>query len=313
MSENSEFIYSGAVTERERERERESSEEWRAERLRLRRRRRREQGEVVGLQQRAEALEVVEAHPLEPVVVARLLLGQQGVVERRRRQRVVHLRERVAVDDLRLRRPRLPPRLRRRHGLLLLLPALHLLPLVLLVVQPAQHPVIQPERARARGGGGAALLGGAVLVHEPLRLDAAGGRAVVEHERLLDPGRPAVVQHGLVGAGGLPVAGGGGAVGAGAVGVLAVARGEEVPLAAAEEGEGGEVPGVVAVEVELGDDGDRGGAARGARAEVVRHQLLVGGVEAEARREVQVRLRVAHSPLRRRRRRHGHEVIDDGT
>nr|ACN28671.1 unknown [Zea mays] len=151
-----------------------------------------------------------------------------------------------------------------------------------------------PERAGAGLlGAGAAGFGEAVLVHDPLRLDPARRLAVVEHERLLDPRRPALVLHGLVRARGLPVARPGGAVGAGAVGVLAVPRREEVPLAAPEEGALRQVPGVEAVQVDLGDDGHRRAAPRGARAEVVRHQLLVRRVEPEARGQVELRLRVA--------------------
>jgi hypothetical protein len=168
-----------------------------------------------------------------------------------------------------------------------------------------------PERAGAGlpGAGAGAGVGEAVLVHDPLRLDPARRLAVVEHERLLDADRPATVLHGLVRSRGLPVPRPGGAVGAGALGVLAVPRREEVPLAAAEEGALGQVPGVEAVEVDLGDDGHRGAATRGARAEVVRHQLLVRRVEPEARGQVQLRLRVAAPLLLRRRRRHHHWIF----
>ena len=141
-------------------------------------------------------------------------------------------------------------------------------------------------------------------MHDPLGLDPTGRLAVVEHERLLDADRPAPVLHGLVGAGRLPVPGARGAVGSGAVGVLAVARREEVPLAAAEEGALGEVPGVEAVQVDLGDDGHRRAATGRPRAEVVRHQLLVRRVEPEPRGEVQLRLRVPALLLRRRRHHH---------
>jgi len=49
----------------------------------------------------------------------------------------------------------------------------------------------------------------------------------------------------------------------------------------------------VLVEVDLGDDGDGEALVGDLAAEVVDHQLLVGGVEAEPRRQVQLRLRVS--------------------
>ena len=84
---------------------------------------------------------------------------------------------------------------------------------------------------------GAVRVGEAVLVHDPVGLDAPGRLAGVEHQRLLDARRPgaALGRDGLVGAGGLPVPPPGGAVGARAVGVLAAPRREEVPLLAAEQ------------------------------------------------------------------------------
>jgi hypothetical protein len=112
------------------------------------------------------ALDVVEAEVHEQVVVLRRGAGvvrspfgghhhRRWVLERRER---VQLRERVVVHDLRLRRARLAPRVRVRvrvggghvDGLLLggRLLHLHLLPLVLLVVQAAQHPVIQLHKSR---------------------------------------------------------------------------------------------------------------------------------------------------------------------
>jgi hypothetical protein len=93
------------------------------------------------------------------------------------------------------------------------------------------------------GGGSSAafgcsrVIGEAVLVHDPVGLDAPGRLAPVEHEGLLDPDVLAggSGQDGLVGAGGLPVPGPGGAVGPGAVEVLALPRAEEVPLLLPEE------------------------------------------------------------------------------
>jgi len=88
-------------------------------------------------------------------------------------------------------------------------------------------------------------------------------------------------------AGGLPVPSRRGAVGAGAVGVLAVEAAEEVPLgvAGAEAGARGQVPGLELVQVDLGDGVDLERAAENLALEVVRDELLVGGVEAETRRE----------------------------
>ena len=73
----------------------------------------------------------------------------------------------------------------------------------------------------------------------------------------------------------------------------AVEAGEEVPLgvAAADAGEGGQVPGLEAVEIDLGDGVDAEAAAEDAAAEVVGDELLVGGVEAEARGEGHLRRR----------------------
>ena len=80
-------------------------------------------------------------------------------------------------------------------------------------------------------------VGEAVLVHDPVCLDAPGRLAGVEHERLLDPRHPAAAlgRDRLVGPRRLPVPPPGGAVGARAVRVLAVPRREEVPLLAAEQ------------------------------------------------------------------------------
>jgi hypothetical protein len=100
-----------------------------------------------------------------------------------------------------------------------------------------------PELGRWAVGGGERVGGGeaeAVLVHDPVGLGAPGRAALVEDERLLDADALAggAVVDGLVGAGGLPVAGARRAVGADAVGVLAVARAEEVVLAVAVQGLG---------------------------------------------------------------------------
>jgi hypothetical protein len=88
--------------------------------------------------------------------------------------------------------------------------------------------------ARGRAVG----VGEAVLVDDPVGLDAPGRLPGVEDERLLDarrlgapPGRDR-----LVGSSGLPVPPPGGAVGARPVGVLAAPRREEVPLLAPEQG-----------------------------------------------------------------------------
>ena len=69
-------------------------------------------------------------------------------------------------------------------------------------------------------------------MHDPGRLGALGRAARVEDERLLDADALAGggVVDGLVGAGGLPVPRRRRPVGPRAVGVLAVARAEEVPL-----------------------------------------------------------------------------------
>ena len=126
-----------------------------------------------------------------------------------------------------------------------------------------------------------------VLVHYPVGALALGRASGVEDERLLHPHDPGPMAHLPVLAGGLPVPPGCGAVGAGAVGVLAVEAAEEVPLgvAGAEAGAGGEVPGLELVEIDLGDGVDLEWAAEDLALEVVGDELLVRGVEAEARRE----------------------------
>jgi hypothetical protein len=141
-----------------------------------------------------------------------------------------------------------------------------------------------------------------VLVHDPVAPLPLGRPAGVEDERLLHPdGLPAVVDLAVLSRG-LPVSPRRGAVGpvpraspaAGAgPGDLAVEAREEVPLgvAAPDAGEGGEVPGLEAVEVDLGDGVDAEAAAEDAAAEVVGDELLVGGVEAEARGEGDLRRR----------------------
>jgi hypothetical protein len=74
----------------------------------------------------------------------------------------------------------------------------------------------------------------AELVHDPAGLDAVGGPAPVEDERLAHAddggGGAAAAAHLAVLARGLPVARPGGAVGARPRGVLAVPEAEEVPL-----------------------------------------------------------------------------------
>jgi hypothetical protein len=66
-----------------------------------------------------------------------------------------------------------------------------------------------------------------------------------------------------------------------------------------------EIPGIRLVEVDLGDDGHGQLLPRHLPAEVVHHELLVGGVEPEPRRQVELRLRVPEpAPLRRRRHCH---------
>jgi hypothetical protein len=77
--------------------------------------------------------------------------------------------------------------------------------------------------------GGAVDVGEAVLMHDPVGLVALGRLAGVEDESLLD-GHRLRRAHRLVCAGGLPVPGAGGAVRPRPVRVLAVPRGEEVPL-----------------------------------------------------------------------------------
>lgn len=124
-------------------------------------------------------------------------------------------------------------------------------------------------------------------MHDPVGALALGRAAGVEDERLLHPDDPGAMAHLPVLPGGLPVASRGGAVGAGPVGVLAVEAAEEVPLrvAAAEARPGGEVPGLELVEVDLGDGVDLERAAEHLALEVVGDELLIGGVEAEARGE----------------------------
>lgn len=137
-------------------------------------------------------------------------------------------------------------------------------------------------------------------MHNPVGPIALGRPASMEHERLLHADRLPAVEHLAVFPRGLPVPARRGAVGpvpgpappAGPrPGHLAVEAGEEVPLrvAAADPGEGGQVPGLEAVEVDLGDGVDPEAAAEHAAAEVVGDQLLIGRVEAEARRQRHLR------------------------
>ena len=81
---------------------------------------------------------------------------------------------------------------------------------------------------------------------------------------------------GVVFAGGLPVALDGGAIAAGAIGVigvLAIKRTEEVPLhvAGAEAREGGEIPWLPIVEIDLGDGVHAKGEARDLALQVIAH------------------------------------------
>jgi hypothetical protein len=80
-------------------------------------------------------------------------------------------------------------------------------------------------------------VGEAVLVHDPVGLNAPGRLAGVEDERLLDTRRLGAPfgRDRLIGPGGLPVPSPGCAVGARPVGVLAVPRREEVPLLVPEQ------------------------------------------------------------------------------
>jgi hypothetical protein len=92
--------------------------------------------------------------------------------------------------------------------------------------------------------------------------------AVLAHGLLVPPRRSAVGH--VAGTAPAPSA---------SAGDLAVETGEEVPLgvAAADAGEGGEVPRLEAVEVDLGDGVDAEATAEDAAAEVVGDELLVGG------------------------------------
>lgn len=49
-----------------------------------------------------------------------------------------------------------------------------------------------------------------------------------------------------------------------------------------------EFPGIKLVEIDFGDDGDGQGGGGGLLLEVVHHQLFVGGVEAEPRRQLRL-------------------------
>nr|ACN30958.1 unknown [Zea mays] len=213
-----------------------------------------------------------------PVVVRRQLRERRGQPARRRHERLL------------LRRG--AHRRRGEHRLVVAASRRRLLqPAALLVVDAAQDPVIQPEAVLLARR--AVDVGEAVLVHDPVGLLALGRLAGVEDERLLD-GQRLGRAHGLVSAGGLPVPSPGGAVGPGPVRVLAVPRGEEVPLLLAVQRHPWELPWVELVEVDLGDDGDGDGQAGAAAAEVVHHQLLVRRVEPEPRWQLQIRTGAAH-------------------
>ena len=144
-------------------------------------------------------------------------------------------------------------------------------------------------------------------MHDPVGALALGSASGMEDERLLHPDDPGPMAHLPVLPRGLPVPTRRGAVGAGAVGVLAVEAAEEVPLgvAGAEAGAGGQVPGLDLVEVDLCDGVDLERAAEDLALEVVGDELLVGGVEAEARREGGGLGRPRRRPGRRQRRGRG--------
>jgi hypothetical protein len=145
--------------------------------------------------------------------------------------------------------------------------------------------IIQAHLARAAAGGELSVE--AVLVEHPPGLLPARRAALVEDERLLHPQQRAGggAEHLAVLAGGLPVPGAGGAVGAQARGVLAVAQAEEVPLALPHPRRIGELPRLAPVEVHLGDVHAAARAVEHLRGEVEGHELLVGGVEPEPRRQ----------------------------
>lgn len=124
-----------------------------------------------------------------------------------------------------------------------------------------------------------------VFMHDPVGPLASWGPSSMEDEGLLHADDPGGVVDRAILACGLPVALGGGPVGAGAVGVLAIEGTEEVPhhVAGPEAGEGGEVPWLPLVQIDLGDGIHHEGAAAHLALQVVADQLLVGGLEPEAR------------------------------
>lgn len=129
-------------------------------------------------------------------------------------------------------------------------------------------------------------------MHDPVGPLALRRPPGVEDERLLHPDGLAAVVHLAVLARGLPVpprrsavgpvAGTAPAPGASA-GDLAVETGEEVPLgvAAADAGEGGEVPGLETLEVDLGDGVDAEAAAENVATEIVGASLAATLLKAE--------------------------------
>ena len=124
-----------------------------------------------------------------------------------------------------------------------------------------------------------------VFVHDPVGPLATGGSAEVEDEGFLHADNLGGVSDGPVFPGGLPVALNGGAIGAGAIGVLAIEGAEEVPLhvAGAETREGGEIPRLPLVEINLGDGIHAKWETRNLALQVIAHQLFIGGVKTKAR------------------------------
>lgn len=135
------------------------------------------------------------------------------------------------------------------------------------------------------------VIGQAIFMHNPISLHSFRRFPSVEDQSLLDtnlvvPGS----QYRLIGPSSLPVARSGGPVWSGPVRVLTVPWAEEVPFLFSKHRLFREFPGVKLVEIEFGDDGDgeRGGLGLGD--EVVDHQLLVGRVEPEPRRQLRLLL-----------------------
>nr|ACR34846.1 unknown [Zea mays] len=170
-----------------------------------------------------------------------------------------------------------------------------------LLEHPAQHPLVLGPGGLGDDDDGCALavavavaveLGvEAVLVHDPSGLLSPGRPPRVEDERLLGADERLAPEDVPVLARGLPVPGLRGPVGPQPRRVLAVLEAEEVPLLLPHPRQRWQVPGLALVEVGLGD-GERGEAGVGGLAgQVVRDELLVGRVEAEARGQL-------HGPVR---------------